>query len=70
MRIDHGGAYVLMPEKFLDSANVVRIFKQVRGKRMTQGMRRCVLVDSRIAQRLTHAALNRFFICVMARHAR
>lgn len=27
MCIDHGGTYVLMPEKFLDSANVVRIFK-------------------------------------------
>ena len=27
MSIDHGGFYILVPEKFLDSANVIKILK-------------------------------------------
>jgi hypothetical protein len=35
MHIDHGGADVLMPQEFLDSADIIAVFEQIRGKRVT-----------------------------------
>jgi len=37
MGIDHGRADVFMAEKFLDGADVVARFKQMRGKGMSKG---------------------------------
>src|SRR5882724_9770436 len=38
MGIDHRRVDILMPQKFLDSANIVASFEQVRGKRMPEGV--------------------------------
>ncbi len=38
MRIDLGGLDILVPQQFLDRADIVTIFQQMRGKGMPQGM--------------------------------
>jgi len=38
MGIDHRRVDILMPQEFLDSANIVASFEQVRGKRMPEGV--------------------------------
>ena len=38
MRIDHGRADVLVPQKFLNRSNIITVFQKVRGK----GMPKCV----------------------------
>jgi hypothetical protein len=36
MRIDHGGAHLLVPKQLLDGPNVVPILKEMRGKGMAE----------------------------------
>ena len=36
MGIDHGGADILVPMEFLDGADVIACFKQMRGKGMSE----------------------------------
>ena len=38
MCVDHGGFNILMPEQFLDGADVVSILKEMRCKGVTKGM--------------------------------
>jgi hypothetical protein len=38
MGIDHGRADILVPKEFLDGADVIACFKQMRGKRMSEGV--------------------------------
>jgi len=34
MGVNHRGAYILVPEKFLDRTNIIAVFEQVGGKGM------------------------------------
>src|ERR1700726_1391297 len=43
--IDHGGRYVLVPEKFLNGANIIAVLKQMRREGMTKRMTSCRLSD-------------------------
>jgi hypothetical protein len=48
VRVNHRRAHVFMPQQFLDRADIVAVFQQVRGERMTQGMRRGALDNRRV----------------------
>ena len=58
MRIDLGGAHVLVTQQFLHSTNIVAIFQQVGGKRMTQAMATGRFLDAALANRLFHGFLD------------
>jgi hypothetical protein len=46
MSIDHRSFDILVPQQFLDSANIVAILKQVRGKAMPKGVAAYSLLDT------------------------
>jgi len=43
--VDHGGFDILVPEELLNGANVVTVLQQMSGKRVSEGVRRDVLVN-------------------------
>lgn len=45
MRVNHGGADVGVSEQFLDGADVLAVFQQVRGEAVPQGMASGMFVD-------------------------
>ena len=47
MRVDHRRLHILVPQQFLDGANVIAGFEQMRRKRMAQCVRRRGLGDAR-----------------------
>lgn len=58
MRIDLGGAHVLVTQQFLHSTNIVAIFQQVGGERMTQAMTTGGFLDAALANRLLYRFLD------------
>jgi hypothetical protein len=46
MGIDHGGFDILVAQQFLDGADIVMVFQQVRGEAMPEGMARYTLVET------------------------
>ena len=55
-----------MTQKLLDRADVVAIFKQVRGKRMAERVRGCRLGYPGLANGLFHSFLQHGFVQVMS----
>jgi len=51
VRVDHGSRHICVTQKLLDRADVVAIFKQVRGKRMAQGI--IILLTNSLPKRST-----------------
>src|SRR5688572_1955527 len=59
MRVDHRRGDVAVAEQLLDCADVVAVFKEMRGKRVTEGVTARVLGDPGRADSATHRALPR-----------
>lgn len=66
MRVDHRGANVAVAQQLLDRADVVPVFQQMRGERMTQGVGRRVFGDARVPGGPRDGLLNDTFVQVMA----
>ena len=45
VRVDHRGLDVLVPQEFLDGSDVVAVFEEMRGERVTQGVEGGALRD-------------------------
>ena len=58
MGIDHGRADILVPKEFLDGADVIACFKQMRGKGMSEGVTTDMLNYARIADCFLDAPLH------------
>ena len=66
VRVDHGSRHICVTQKLLDRADVVAIFKQVRGKRMAERVRGCRLGYPGLANGLFHSFLQHGFVQVMS----
>ena len=62
MRIDHRGPYIAVPEKRLDSTDIVISLKKVRGEGMAEGVGRDALCESGPPYSLIERQLN---VCFM-----
>jgi len=58
VRVNHRRADILVSEQFLNRADVVMIFKQVRGKAVPQRMARAAFVVSRLNNGLLDRTLQ------------
>jgi len=59
MRVDHLGPHILVTQQLLDSPDVISIFQQVGGERMTEGVRGNPLDNARRSDRLLDGPLDR-----------
>jgi len=68
--VDHGRTYVPMAQQFLNRANVIACFQQMRRKRMTQNMRISGFGQADTAGGFLESALgNRLILMVSAVNA-
>jgi hypothetical protein len=58
MGVDHGGANVLVAQKFLDCADVATCLQQVSSEGVSEGMASHMLDDTGAADGLLHRTLN------------
>ncbi len=65
MGIDHGRADILVPREFLDGADVIACFKQMRGKGMSQGVTTDMLNYASIADCFLDTPLKNRLMSVM-----
>ncbi len=65
VRVDHGGADVLVTEQFLDCPDVVTGLKEVRGERMPECVATHVLHNPRLADGLLDCSLQNRLVNVM-----
>jgi hypothetical protein len=63
--VDHGGFHVFMPEKLLDSADVVVVLQQVRGEAVAEGVAGDAFGQARRFGGLANRLLQAAFIGVM-----
>jgi hypothetical protein len=66
MRIDHGGADVLVPQEFLHGTDVIAIFQQVRGKTVSERMAATALIETCLAYRVLYRLLEHRFSRMMS----
>src|SRR5207249_6025345 len=66
--INHCRRHVLMPEQFLDGADVVSIFQQMCSKAVPERMTACRFADACGAYSEFHGVLQIFFRDMMAAH--
>jgi len=58
MGVDHGRADIVVPEQLLDGPYIGAGFKQVRGKRMAEGVTSCMLDNAGLPNGLLHGPLE------------
>ena len=61
VRVDLGGAYVLVPEQFLDGADVGSSGQQVGGEGMSKRVTASVFLDSQLSNRRANRLLDCLF---------
>ena len=57
VRVDHCRAHVFVAQEFLNCANVVTVFKQVRGERMAKTVAPCRFGYPRLSHSVFHGLL-------------
>ena len=65
MRVDHGGANVLVTQELLNSSDIVTVFKQVSSKAVTEGVTTPIAMDLRQTNCLLDGALKVIWVKVM-----
>lgn len=68
VRVDHGGAHILMSKQGLQSTYIASRLEHVRCETMAKGVRRDPLVDACIAGGLPYRPLNPLFFNMVATH--
>ena len=66
MGVDHGGVYISVPHQLLDRADVLSTLQQMGSEGVTEGMRRCWLMDAARQHGPTHGLLDQAGIEVMS----
>lgn len=65
MRIDHGRTDILMAQQFVDRPNIVTVLKQMRGKRMPEGVTTGRFGDPSFPDGFFHSPLQDGFVKMM-----
>jgi len=58
MRIDHGGAYIFVSQKFLDSPDVISLFKEMCCKTMAESVAASGFLDFCLSDRGFYCSLE------------
>ena len=66
MGVDLRRAHVTVPEQFLNRADIMAVFQQVRGERVTEGVAARRFGDPRATDRVLDCALQHGFVQVVA----